>query len=55
MILHKVNDMGNDMITQTRAEQVAKEIVAFTQNNSTQESIKFAIMEINRYFVEVKA
>jgi hypothetical protein len=37
-----------------RAEQVAKEIVAFTQNNPTQASIDFALMEINRYFVEKK-
>jgi len=42
------------MTQQARAEQVAKEIVAFTQNNigNTQMCINFALEEINRHFVE---
>lgn len=36
---------------QSRAKQVAQEIVWFTQNKGTMESVKFAIEEIEKYFV----
>ncbi len=41
-------------MNQTRAEQVAKEIVVYTQNNigKTTDCMDFALEEINRYFVE---
>ncbi len=40
--------------TQTRAEQVAKEIVVYTQNNvgNTPNCFDFALEEINKYFIE---
>lgn len=37
---------------QTRAQQVAKEIISYSQNNATEKSIKFALEEIEKYFIE---
>lgn len=43
------------MKQQTRAEQVAKEIVVYIQNNvgKTEDCINFVLEEINKHFKEV--
>ena len=49
---------GKEMIVclkqrpQSRSEQVAKEIVSFTQRSGTAKSIEFAIEEIERHYIE---